>query len=183
MGVLESDFVIFCADTQLNGYDGIKSEVDKVYYINKDIIVATGGDYSLSHQTISLVTAHKNQENISFHEFYNAILQAFNEVSLSYSILPNVTLLVAGKEQEQLLMNLLAIIDAQIIHEQYVYDGEPVRKILGQTHLHFNTLTNLFPKEKMTPATIISKFQELLNKGILVDETINNKMTYVIIRK
>lgn len=41
MGVLESDFVIFCADTQLNGYNGIKNEVDKVYYINKNIPGAT----------------------------------------------------------------------------------------------------------------------------------------------
>ena len=182
LGILEQDFVIFCADTRITFFDGSKETITKTFYINNNIICAIGGDAETTHSIIDGVLKDTNQEDISYDQFVDGIEKEFDK--LTNVSIPDVSIMIAGQTKGNLVLHLFYLLNQEaVVVESFQYSDKSERKIFGDTALHFDSIIRHFPKRAMTKDEIINAFQLVLDEGISVDESINNIMTSVFLFK
>lgn len=181
MGILDKDFGIICADTQLNEEDGSKNIVQKVYALNPNIIFSVGGEASIIFSILDNVIAAGTE--LLFHEFVEKIHTEFSTVINSDKQSPNFAIITIGKEGNCLKLALLAYLDGNFTCEVWDYKDVPIRRLLGQTELHLNAIRSEFSQKFLSEEEIVAKFQNVLNAGVQVDTSINNKMQYLILRR
>lgn len=183
MGILEKDFFVLCADTQLNKPDGTKELIDKIIKINDNIILGMGGQVEAALNIITQANHYSNYESASFLHYDRILTSIFCSYHESGTPLGDVTLLVGGIEKDILYFRVLSILHGELAEcELYQYNGTSIRKLANNAN-HLPNIIECVVKPDYTPESIITGFQEVLNRGVEFDDSINNIMTYYLLRR
>lgn len=181
LGVLDKNFAMICADTQLNCFDGTKKEIQKVYQINDSLIIGIGGDSKIMCDIISNIQDMNKSHIMNFAEANDIISSLFYEFSTQPSI-PDIFIIFAGKINNIIVMRFILIRNHQPEDTGILYPKELQDRRLGDSYgKHYSDVKKYFNKNPMSSTEIIEAFQNVINDGIEFDDTINNKMQSVII--
>lgn len=183
MGILQNDFVIFCSDSRLNGYDNNSYTVQKVFKYNENLIYATGGDKETIDSIIE-ITRNICGENASYEDFSNTVEDIFRNLSLKDT--KNISIFIGGLYGKELAMKELAVLYHKLICNPYNTPVDvPIRKLAtNQPDLHKDTIREYFPAGKtMTIDEIKKSVHRVLDLGCIIDDTIDNEMQCKFIKK
>lgn len=183
MGILQNDFVMFCSDSRLNGYDNNSYTVQKVFKYNENIIYAIGGDKETVDSIIE-ITRNICGENASYEDFSNTVEYIFRNLPLKDT--KNISIFIGGISNDNLSMKIFYVFDNKLSLEIHItpIKSNPIRKVFSSDiSLHANTIQKYFPKRAMTINEIINSFQIILDLGSSIDTTIDNKIQYLYIKK
>lgn len=116
VGILQNDFIMFCSDSRLNGYDQKKYLVQKIFKLNDNLMYATGGDKesidNILDKAISVC-----EENVSYREFSNII-----DTIKTYFPFGKEMTITEIKDAVKKVLDLGCMIDDEIDNEmQYEY--------------------------------------------------------------
>lgn len=183
MGILEKDFMILCADTQLNKPDGSKEVINKLIKINDNIILGMGGQAEAALSIISQTHQYIDHNNISFLDYDRILTDVFCFYHKCGMPFGDTTLLVGGLENDILYFRVLSILHGKLEEcDLYQYDKAPIRKLANNAN-HMPNIMELVVKPDYTPESIINGFQGVLNRGVEFDDSINNIMTHYVLRR
>lgn len=186
MGILEKDFLILCADTQLNKPDGSKEIIEKLIEINNNIIIGIGGQLEAANDILARVELSIGFENCDFSQYINTFAAIFDSYCQAGSPLGHVSFLIGGLFNGSLYLGCFSVIDGNVIERDvYSYIDQPIRKLLqAKDDLpHIVNVKKYVVKPDYTPIAIVEGFQQVLNIGIEFDDTINNSMTHLLLRR
>ncbi|WP_176256345.1 Ntn hydrolase family protein [Enterocloster alcoholdehydrogenati] len=183
VGILQNDFIMFCSDSRLNGYDQKKYLVQKIFKLNDNLMYATGGDKesidNILDKAISVC-----EENVSYREFSNIVEDIFRSLPLSET--KNISLFIGEVCGNKLSMKELLVLNHELICNIYNTPVDiPIRRLAtGQANLHIDTIKTYFPFGKeMTITEIKDAVKKVLDLGCMIDDEIDNEMQYEYIKK
>ena len=96
MGILEKDFLVLCADTQLNKPDGSKDTINKLIKINDNIILGMGGQAEAAQDILARVKSCINIGTFDFNQYINTFITIFDSYCQVEAPLGDVSFLIGG---------------------------------------------------------------------------------------
>ena len=194
-GFLTDKYVCFCGDTCLTLPNGNTSTIQKVHYFNQNILWAFTGDVQSNVIPIKEFLANgyfdfTKTSNVSFNtlndklkKHYNALYASLLKSNQNASVkkYPQFNTMIAGIENGAFTIYRYSLIEKVQSCEKYVEDSSCVQHIIMGKQEHEKNLC--MPIFYPTISDLSQTFQNVLDKGVIFDKSINNMQQYVFLQK
>lgn len=189
IGFVADDFLLLCGDTQLNFPDGSKGTIQKVHIFNDSILwgytgsVKSNLDFIQKYVTDGKLDITKTS-SISFKELNIQLAAHYNNLKQLYDqtgMCPDFNTVIGGVENEKFVLYSYSLIESKVGINKIIAEPQSIYHLIMGKYEHetnFNCFDHLPSIDELK-----QMFQDILNKGISFDDTINNQMTYVYLQK
>lgn len=189
---LSQDYLLFCGDTKVVRDNGTVGLCEKVHIFNNIILWGFTGNVLINIDPFRIflgddgnIDFNKTQ-NITFDELDYHIQSFYNRLNSEYitsGIIPNFNCIIGGFNNGNFITKNYSLIKKKRGIFLDISENNFLKHTVMGEPCHQNVLEDLLPPCYQSVEELIDIFQKIIDIGIYKDNTINNKMTAVYLKR